>query len=80
MQFDQLKRREFVTLLGGARSSRPGIHGPYWAQLRERRSAVGTSTPLTTGFYHTGNCQVPSARHRSEAPLTRDWKSSFGWS
>jgi hypothetical protein len=31
MQFDQLKRREFVTLLGGARSSRRGYMAPIEA-------------------------------------------------
>jgi hypothetical protein len=35
MQFDQLKRREFVTLLGSARSSRRGYMAPIGPNLEK---------------------------------------------
>jgi putative ABC transport system substrate-binding protein len=46
MQFDRLKRREFIAALGGAAVMRPVM---AWAQQRERMRRIGVLMTLAAG-------------------------------
>ena len=77
MQFDQLKRREFITLLGGAAArgrSRPGRSRPAMPVIGYyQRPIAGSGAPILAAFRRglkeTGYVDGPEHRHR--IPLVR---------